>query len=178
MREKVSIRKQEKSRRINQQLRSSYCYETAVESDPVKFPPVYNLSTMSYDRLLILNIKEDEEHPMTRASWPLDAKKSCAPGAKEWNLWIILGMDMTGSSQMWTKIPPTTNKTWNATGNYLYYDAFFTAYDREEENDPAIVFMCYVDPPIPDRPQHFSVMVPAKMLCFDLAGYTLNQELL
>ena len=161
---------------MRSQIRSTNCFETAKDStDHEIFEYVYELNLMSFDKVIIQGIREDEEHPMTRPCWDDSVKKSVAFGAKEWNQFFVLGFDVRDPTS-WKRIAPTTNKSWKVDGKYLFYDAFFTAFD--ERSEPGVVLFCYVTPKIPDRePQNFCVLIPARKMIFDMKDISVEDQI-
>jgi len=156
---------------IRSQLRSSNCFETAKDAtDHPIFDNVYELNLVSFDKVIVQCIHEDEEDPLTRPCWDDGIKKSVAFGAKEWNQFFLLGFDIRDPTS-WKRIAPTMNRSWRVDGKFLFYDLFFTTFDERQEIEPAIVLFCYVTPKLPERePQNFCVLIPARKLIFDMRG--------
>ena len=174
MREVDSWYKRKVNKAIRKQIKSTHCYETAKEADPERFPPIFTLNTMAYDKILCMNSFVGEETPIWKPEWPDEIKKSTAPGANEWNTFTILGFHR--SKKEWLKVPPTANPQFKGL-HYLYYKCFFTQYDITEEQEPALILHCYTLKEIPDKlGKHFMVLIPAKQLTFCMAGFTYSEQ--
>ena len=162
---------------IRKQNASSYCYETAKDGDPDKFPPCYNLNITGYDRLLVINSFEDEENYPWKPRWPDNKKKSIAPGCREWSCFTVLGYKV--ATKKWSVVPPSSSEIFKRENSWwLFYGCYYTEFDFSETHEPALVMHCFTDPVIPERGiQHFLVLIPVRMLCYCLVGISYRDQI-